>query len=48
MNALTLTHDLHKLFGNFDIAFEPAGSLPHTYKINYVETTAWVGWKGSQ
>ncbi|KAH1447010.1 hypothetical protein KXW65_003720 [Aspergillus fumigatus] len=38
MNALTLTHDLHKLFGNFDIAFEPAGSQPHTYKINYVET----------
>jgi hypothetical protein len=37
MNALTLTHDLHKLFGNFDIAFEPAGSQPHTYKINYVE-----------
>ncbi|XBQ88631.1 hypothetical protein V6000_004243 [Aspergillus fumigatus] len=38
MNALTLTHDLHKLFSNFDIAFEPAGSQPHTYKINYVET----------
>jgi hypothetical protein len=38
MNALTLTHDLHKLFGNFDIAFEPAGSRSHTYKIDYVET----------
>jgi hypothetical protein len=38
INALTLTHDLHKLFGNFDIAFKPAGSQPHTYKINYIET----------
>ncbi|EDP53675.1 hypothetical protein KXV73_005715 [Aspergillus fumigatus] len=38
MNALTLTHDLHKLFGNFDIAFEPVGSEAHTYKIDYVET----------
>lgn len=38
MNALTLTHDLHKLFGNFEIAFEAVGSNPHTYKINYLES----------
>jgi hypothetical protein len=38
MNALTLTHDRHKIFSNFAIAFEPVGSEPPTYKINYVET----------
>ncbi|KAE8384687.1 hypothetical protein BDV23DRAFT_188963 [Aspergillus alliaceus] len=36
MNALTLTHDLHRLFGNFEIAFEPIDSQPQTYKIKYV------------
>jgi hypothetical protein len=38
MNALTLTHDLHKLFGNFEIAFEPVDSQPHTYRINYIDS----------
>lgn len=37
MNALTITHDLHKLFGNFEIAFQPVDTQPHTYTINYVE-----------
>jgi hypothetical protein len=36
MNALTLTHDLHKLFGNFEISFEYIE--PHTYKVDYVRT----------
>ncbi|KAE8334490.1 hypothetical protein BDV24DRAFT_145785 [Aspergillus arachidicola] len=35
MNALTLTKDLHTLFGRFQIAFEYIGS--HTYKIDYVK-----------
>ncbi|OJI79447.1 hypothetical protein ASPTUDRAFT_194262 [Aspergillus tubingensis CBS 134.48] len=35
MNALTLTHDLHMLFGRFEISFEHIG--PQTYKIDYVE-----------
>ncbi|KAL4931877.1 HNH endonuclease signature motif containing protein [Aspergillus undulatus] len=38
MNALTLTHDLHKLFGNSEIAFEPVDSQPHTYRINYIDS----------
>jgi hypothetical protein len=38
MNALTLTHDLHRLFGNFEIAFQPVGTQPHTYKVDYVES----------
>ncbi|KAL3429313.1 hypothetical protein BDV09DRAFT_180610 [Aspergillus tetrazonus] len=38
MNALTLTHDLHRLFGNFEIAFEPVVTQPHTYKVDYVES----------
>jgi hypothetical protein len=38
INALTLTHDLHRLFGNFEIAFEPVGIQPHTYKVDYVES----------
>src|SRR5947207_4108449 len=33
-NALTLTHDLHQLFGNFEIFFEPIAQLPHTYRID--------------
>ncbi|KAI8648932.1 HNHc domain-containing protein [Fusarium sp. Ph1] len=33
-NALTLTHRLHMLFGDFQIFFEPVeGELPHTYRI---------------
>ncbi|KAL4812548.1 hypothetical protein BDW67DRAFT_169922 [Aspergillus spinulosporus] len=38
MNALTLIHDLHRLFGNFEIAFEPVSTQPHTYKVDYVES----------
>jgi hypothetical protein len=38
MNALTLTHDLHTLFGNFELAFEPVQDQLHTYKIDYVTT----------
>jgi hypothetical protein len=33
-NALTLTHDFHQLFGNFEIFFEPMAQLPYTYRIN--------------
>jgi hypothetical protein len=33
-NALTLTHDLHQLFGNFEIFFEPTTQPPHTYRID--------------
>lgn len=36
-HALTPTHDLHALFGKFEIAFEPIGPEPHTYKSDYVE-----------
>ncbi|KAL4776580.1 hypothetical protein BDW60DRAFT_213948 [Aspergillus nidulans var. acristatus] len=28
---------LLKLFGNFEIAFKPVSTLPHTYKVDYVE-----------
>lgn len=35
---MTFTSYLVTLILRFDIAFEPAGSQPHTYKINYVET----------
>ena len=33
-NAITLTHDFHQLFGNFEVFFEPQGSEPHTYRID--------------
>jgi HNH endonuclease len=37
-NALTLTHDLHRLFGNFEVFFEPVPQTPdtppHTYRID--------------
>lgn len=33
-NAITLTHSLHMLFGDFQIFFEPIDSEPaHTYRI---------------
>ncbi|KAK3682378.1 hypothetical protein B0T22DRAFT_282134 [Podospora appendiculata] len=33
-NAITLTHDIHQLFGHFDIFFERvADTPPHTYRI---------------
>ncbi|RAL04904.1 uncharacterized protein BO80DRAFT_451870 [Aspergillus ibericus CBS 121593] len=38
INALTLTVDLHRLFGNFEIPFEPVSTQPHTYKVDYVES----------
>ena len=37
-NAFSLTHDLHRLFGNFEIAFEPVQDSQYTYKIDYVKT----------
>ena len=37
-NALTLTHDLHQLFGNFEIFFEPTAQPPHTYRIDSTES----------
>ncbi|KAL4816248.1 hypothetical protein BDW67DRAFT_185072 [Aspergillus spinulosporus] len=36
MNAPTLTHDLHRLFGNFEFALEPVQDQLNTYKIDYV------------
>jgi len=33
-NALTLTHDFRQLFGNFEVYFEAAPDIPHTYKID--------------
>ena len=33
-NALTLMHDFHQLFGNFEGHFEAAPDTPHTYKID--------------
>ena len=33
-NALTLSLDMHRLFGQFDIFFQPvANAAPHTYRI---------------
>ena len=34
LNATTLTHDFHQLFGNFECYFEPEGNEPHTYLID--------------
>ena len=33
-NALTLTHDFHPLFGDFQVFFEPQGNEPHIYRID--------------
>ena len=34
-NALTLTHKLHRLFGDFEIFFQPVeGQEHHTYRID--------------
>ncbi|KAE8151446.1 hypothetical protein BDV25DRAFT_138866 [Aspergillus avenaceus] len=38
MNALTLTQELHRLFGNFEVAFEPVQNEEHTYRINFMKT----------
>ena len=34
LNAITLTHDFHQLFGNFEVYFESEGDQPHTYLID--------------
>lgn len=36
MNALTLTLDYHRLFGEFQIYFEPTG-MPYEYRIDSTE-----------
>nr|KMM70092.1 hypothetical protein CPAG_06404 [Coccidioides posadasii RMSCC 3488] len=33
-NAISLTIDFHKYFGNFDIYFEPIANQEHTYRID--------------
>jgi hypothetical protein len=33
-NALTMTHDFHQLFGNFEVYFEAVPDIPYTYKID--------------
>jgi hypothetical protein len=33
-NALTLTLDFHRLFGGFEVYFEPTTQTPHTYRID--------------
>lgn len=43
-NALTLTHNIHDLFGNFRIYFEPVPDAePHTYGIESFLRPAFVG-----
>lgn len=43
-NALTLTHNIHDLFGNFRIYFEPVSDAePHTYQIESFLRPAFVG-----
>jgi HNH endonuclease len=37
LNALTLTHDYHRLFGEFELYFEPT-PVAHQYKIDSTET----------
>jgi hypothetical protein len=41
MNALTLTLDCHRLFGEFQIYFEPSGIL-YQYKINSTERSPFL------
>ncbi|OJJ71069.1 hypothetical protein ASPBRDRAFT_127030 [Aspergillus brasiliensis CBS 101740] len=36
-NALTLTHEYHRLFGEFRIFFEPTGEDSHEYRIDSLE-----------
>lgn len=43
-NALTLTQNIHDLFGNFYIYFEPVPEAePHTYRIQSFLRPAFVG-----
>lgn len=37
-NAITLTLDFHRLFGGFEVFFEPTGHDPHTYQIDSTNT----------
>ena len=37
-NAITLTHDFHQLFGNFEVYFDSHGNQPHTYRIDSMTT----------
>lgn len=37
-NAITLTLDFHRLFGGFEVFFEPMGNDPHTYRIDSTNT----------
>jgi hypothetical protein len=37
-NAVTLTMKFHRLFGNFEMYFEPTTQTPHTYKIDTIRT----------
>jgi hypothetical protein len=32
-NAMTLTHNLHRFFGDFEVFFEPVPGQQHTYQI---------------
>ncbi|EXJ78369.1 hypothetical protein A1O3_09530 [Capronia epimyces CBS 606.96] len=34
LDAITLTHLLHQLFGGFKVFFEPVGNDPHPYRID--------------
>lgn len=38
LNAITLTHDFHQLFGGFEVYFEPTGNEPHTYRVDSTST----------
>lgn len=38
MDAITLNHELHRLFASFQIAFEPVQGQKYTYKIDYIMT----------
>jgi hypothetical protein len=37
-NAITLTLDFDRLFGGFEVFFEPMGSDPHTYWVDFTTT----------
>jgi hypothetical protein len=37
-NAITLTHDLHQLWGNFEVYFKQSNQ-PHTYRIDSTRTS---------
>ncbi|CAG8139265.1 unnamed protein product [Penicillium olsonii] len=41
MNALTLTLDYHRLFGEFQVYFERTGT-PHQYKIDSIESSPFL------